>query len=63
MSNVKKVTVESAAAETIDLDFNLNDEEITKAAQIWNDSVKNDYFQIKSSFYPVYIFSLLNQRK
>ena len=62
MSNVKKnnaSAVDSTATEIIDLDFNVSDEEITKAAQIWNDSIKNDYLQIKTSTYPVYIFIYL----
>ena len=52
--NVKPSPVDQPATEAIiDLDFNLSDEEITKAAQIWNDSLKTDFLQIKSSSYPV----------
>ena len=59
MSNVKKnnaSVAESTATEIIDLDFNVSDEEISEAARIWNDSIKNDYLQIKTSTYPVYIY-------
>lgn len=42
-----------AADATIDLDFNVSDEEITRAEKLWKDSLKVDYLKVKSSTYPV----------
>lgn len=55
-NNVKAEAAPALVADVnIDLDFNVSDEEVSKAAQYWNDSIKKDFLQIKSSNYPVFV--------
>ena len=59
MSKKANAKVEAAPATptdlNIDLDFNVSDEEISQAAQIWNDSIDKDFLQVKSSSHPVLV--------
>ena len=40
-------------ADSTGLDFNVSDEEIREASKLWNDSIKSDLLEIRSSQHPI----------
>lgn len=55
MTTTAEKTDQQLASALADLDFNVSDEEINKAKQIWNEETNSsiDYSQIKSNIHPV----------